>query len=179
MTNDRVLAAVNEILAEDPSLAPAADVVVQWVEAAGGLDEIALATVERLVWYELPYKWAGPLEEVAEIVGVAGDVLERVGKARYAELCRSPQTRVILDAYAASPDAGFEAFKKAFRASGIDPPDLDDFAWGDMMGMEEVEAARLTSRALEDAMDAGRLFGPVRMEDGGTRRHGGVARRRP
>ncbi len=157
MTQDPVLAAVDSIVAADPSLAPAADVVVQWVEAAGGLDEVGLATVERLVWYELPYKWLGAPEEVAEIVRVAGEVLERVGKARYAEVCRTPQTRAILDAYAASPDEGFDAFTKAFKASGIDPPDLDNFAWGDVMAMEEVEAARLTSRELEAAIVAGRF----------------------
>ena len=157
MISDRLLAAIDDIVAVDPSLGPAAEVIGQWVEAAGGLDEIALATVERLVWYELPYKWTGPPEEVAEIVRVAGLVLERVGETRYAEVCRSERTRVILDAYATSSDDGFAAFEKAFRASGIDPPDLDDFAWGEMMGMEEVEAARLTSWALEAAMLAGRF----------------------
>lgn len=157
MADDSVLAAVADVVAAEPSMAPAAEVVVQWVEAAGGLDEIGLATVERLVWYELPYKWMGPPEEVAEIVRVAGEVLERVGKARYAEVCRTPQTRAILDTYAASPADGFDAFETAFKASGIDPPDLEDFAWGEVMGMEEVEAARLTSRDLEAAMEAGRF----------------------
>ena len=161
MTDDPVLSAVDDVVAADPSLAHAAEVVMRWVEAAGGLHEIGLATVERLVWYELPYKWMGPPEEVAEIVRVAGEVMERVGESRYAEVCRSQQTRAILDAYAMSTTDGFEAFEKAFGASGIDPPDLDDFAWGDMMGMEEVEAARLTSRELEAAMAAGR-FAPGR-----------------
>ena len=157
MADDSVLAAVDDVVAQDSSLRPAAEVVVRWVDAAGGLDEIGLATVQRLIWYELPYKWEAPPEEIAEIVRVAGMVLKRVGEVRYAELCWSQQTWAILDAYAKSVDEGFKAFEKAFGASGVDPPDLDDFAWGDMMGMEEVDAARVTSRELEAAMVAGRF----------------------
>jgi hypothetical protein len=42
-------------------------------------------------------------------------------------------------------------------SSGIQPPPLDDFAWGEVMGVEETRALAAVERALEDAIAAGEL----------------------
>jgi hypothetical protein len=72
-------------------------------------------------------------------------------------VCRSPLTSSIHEAYAESTQAGMAAFTKAYRESGIDPPDLEDFAWGDVMGSDEAVARHDAERALEHAIASGRF----------------------
>jgi hypothetical protein len=50
-----------------------------------------------------------------------------------------------------------KAFRKAYQRSGVDPPDLDDFVWGDIMGIEEAVAQGTAEGALEEAMTQGTL----------------------
>jgi hypothetical protein len=76
---------------------------------------------------------------------------------RYAAVCRSSETAAIHQAYGRSPREGFKAFREAYRRSGVDPPDLGDFVWGEVMGVEEASARATAERALEEAMTRGRL----------------------
>jgi hypothetical protein len=46
---------------------------------------------------------------------------------------------------------------EAREASGIDPPDLADFAWGQVMGAEEAQAHATVEDALERAIAGGEL----------------------
>jgi hypothetical protein len=70
----------------------------------------------------------------------------------------STQTLDILAAHQRGYDEGLRAFQKAFEASGINPPDLDDFAWGDMMSSEENSAYLAAEHALEQAIDDDRMI---------------------
>jgi hypothetical protein len=76
---------------------------------------------------------------------------------RYAEVCSSEETAAILDAYEESIDRGKQMFRRACRRSGIDPPDLDDFEWSAVMGMEEATALGNAERDLERATADGRI----------------------
>ena len=52
---------------------------------------------------------------------------------------------------------GFKAMRKAMEGSGIEPPDLDDFAWGEMMGVDEALARTAIEDTLETAIAEGDL----------------------
>lgn len=150
----RVLA---EMAAADLDRGRDAEAVAGWLTAGEGVEVIDLATVQRFAWYELPLKWFGPRERQRRVLAAAAELFDRLKLPRYAAVCRSPETAEILDAYAASPEGGFKAFRKAYARSGVDPPDLDDFVWGDVMGVEEAVAHATAERALEEAMTRGTL----------------------
>ena len=72
-------------------------------------------------------------------------------------ISRSGTTAGILDAYQESTARGKAAFRKAFQASGIDPSDLPDFAWGSVMGLQEARALAAAAGFLELAIAVGDL----------------------
>jgi hypothetical protein len=94
------------------------------------------------------------LEEVRE--GLAW-LLARLGQDRYALMCRSAITEAVHAAYLRSERDGLQACKRAIDGSGIEPPDLDDFSWGELMGFEEARARDRVSDALEAAVASGEL----------------------
>lgn len=63
----------------------------------------------------------------------------------------------MLDAYGRSDAEGKKAFLKADAASGIRPPDIDELAWGSVMGVEESTALSSTAELLELAVAGGEL----------------------
>jgi hypothetical protein len=79
-------------------------------------------------------KWLTDTDHHRRVVDALSEALDLLGFARYAALCRSPTTAAVLDAYERSEDEGIRAFHKADVASGIRPPDLDELAWGSVMG---------------------------------------------
>jgi len=135
--------------AADQDRADLARSTFEWMTGGEGLDRVDLAHVMEFAWYALPLKWRVPLDEHIAVVDAAGELFERLGLDRYAEVFRSSETRAILDTYQRSEQEGFEAFRAAYERSGIDPPDLDDFAWGGVMGLEEATSREAASRALE------------------------------
>lgn len=151
---ERVL---RELAAVDRRRSGIAHAVVEWLAGGEGLDQIDLAGIQRFAWYELPSKWMAPADGHAAVLEVAGELFERLGLERYAAVFRSAETVEILDAYGRSEQAGFKAFQAAYQRSGIDPPDLDDFGWGEIMGWEEASARHEAERALEEAIVAGDL----------------------
>ncbi len=76
----------------------------------------------------------------------------------YAELCRSETTEGVLAAWGRSPSAGYAALQRALGTSGVEAPDIDDFRWGDYMGIEEARLRLEASVVLEKAIDAGHLI---------------------
>jgi hypothetical protein len=72
-------------------------------------------------------------------------------------VCRDERTAAVHAAFERSDAEGFKAMRKAREASGIEPPDLDDFVWGQTMGMEEACAHATVENALEAAIEAGDL----------------------
>ena len=79
-------------------------------------------------------------------------MLARLGLERYAFICRSAITEVVNAAYLQSEQVGFRAFRRAMDGSGIEPPDLEDFSWGGLMGIEEASARDRVAGALEAAV---------------------------
>lgn len=144
--------ALAELAAVDPDLARTAESVAEWLTAGEGVEVIDLAGVQRFTWYELPVKWSGPPDLHERALDAAAQLFDRLGLPAYAAVCRSDKTAEIIEAYARSRAQGLRAFRQAYRRSGIDPPDLNDFAWGGVMGMEEAAARATAERALEQAM---------------------------
>jgi hypothetical protein len=58
-------------------------------------------------------------------------------------------------AYRRSETEGRRALRRAVERSGIDPPDIDDFAWGSVMGTDEASARSTVAMALEQAITTG------------------------
>lgn len=157
MEDDRLRRALAALAAADHERASLAESVADWLTGGEGVDVIDLGRVLRFAWYELPVKWAGPPDLHRGALHAAAELFDHLGMRRYADVCRSPTTAAVHDAYATSRQAGVKAFQEAYRQSGIDPADLADFTWGDVMGVEEAAAHATAERALEEAMAAGRL----------------------
>lgn len=157
MENARVESVLKAMAAEDRQRADHARSVIEWLTGGEGIAGVDLAGVLRFAWYEMPVKWAGPLDMRTAVLEAAGELFKRLRLERYAYVFLSHETRAILEAYERSDSEGFEAFQAGYARSGVDPPDLDDFAWGDVMGWEEISARRATERALEEAIVAGDL----------------------
>ena len=157
MQHDPLQRALAEMEAVDPDLARTAESVVEWLTAGEGVEVIDLAGVLRFAWYELPVKWSGPPDLSGRVLAAAAELFDRLDLTRYAAVCRSTETARIQRAYARARREGFEAFHAAYQRSGVDPPHLDDFVWGEVMGSEEVAARATTEQALEEAMTQGRL----------------------
>jgi hypothetical protein len=151
---ERALAALRR---GDPAAADHAEAVYGWVAGDEGIESISLSRVQRFAWYDLPVKWRGTEGEILEILDAGALLFDALNLAMYATVFRSVQTADILDAHARSHDEGLRAFQKAFDASGIEPADLDDFVWGDMMAREEAMAHTASEKALEMALTDGRL----------------------
>jgi hypothetical protein len=151
---ERVLA---EMAAVDPDRASMAESIIESLTAGEGMERIDLASVQRFAWYELPLKWTAPDDLRQHILDVSCDLFDGLDMPRYADVFRSPATAKIYAAYRESSKDGFKAFRKAHQASGVDPPDLEDFEWGDMMGIEEAVALGNAERALEEAIVTGRM----------------------
>jgi hypothetical protein len=141
----------------DPVRAELAKAWFDWLTAGAGVESIDLGRVQRFAWYELPARSAEPAGMRESALDAVAETFDRLGLDRYADLCRSPLTAEIHRAHAKSPHDGLRAFQDAYQRSGIDAPDLDDFAWGELFGPEEAGAFKVVERALEEAVTTGRL----------------------
>ncbi|MEX2621179.1 MAG: hypothetical protein WD250_13280, partial [Egibacteraceae bacterium] len=113
--------------------------------------------MQEELWYRLPRERLRDVEDCLADARALGALLARLGRPRYAAICTSEETAGIIRAYEADERAGRRAFRKAMQRSGVEPPDLEDFAWGSPMGMDEALARQSCAVALETAIDAGRL----------------------
>jgi hypothetical protein len=152
MEDDSLQRALAEMEAVDPERARTAESLAEWLTAGEGVGVLDLARVLRFAWYALPVKWIGPPELHRKALDAAAELFDRLDLPRYAAVCRSAETATIHQAYTRSHGEGLKAFREAYRRSGVDPPDVDDFAWGDVMGVEEAAARAMAERALEEAM---------------------------
>lgn len=153
----RVLA---ELRREHPRLGEQATAAVDWLSADGPF-ELSQSRLQQFLWYELPQKWIVPPREQARLLKEVRDglawVLARLGRERYAFICRSAITESVHTAYLRSARDGLQACKRAIAGSGIDPPDLDAFRWGGLMGLEEADARDRVADTLEAAVAGGEL----------------------
>jgi hypothetical protein len=157
MEDDRLEAALADMRRDDPDAAEHAEGVWGWVAGEDGVDAITLSRVQRFAWYDLSVKWMVDDRERMDVLASGAALFDALGLDRYATLFRSSQTADIVAAHGRSHNEGLKAFQKAFEASGISPPDLDDFAWGNMMAPEENSAHMAVCWQLEQAMNDGRM----------------------
>jgi len=134
-----------------------AGVALEWLVGSNGLDRLHQAGLQQFLWYELPFKWLGPLSGRRELVDALARFLDLAGLARYAALCRCAVTTELLELWADDAVAGFDSFQSAHTGSGVVPPDLDNLKWGELMGETELDAFWSTAQILELAVGAGVL----------------------
>jgi len=142
----------------DPQSADDARAVYDWTAGEEGIEAISLSRVQRFAWYDLSVKWMISNEERKAVLAAGATMFEALGLNSYASVLRSSQTSEALAAHDRGHDEGLEWFQKAFAASGIHPPDLEDFTWGDLMASEENSAHVAVETALEQAMSEGRII---------------------
>ena len=139
--DDQAIGTALALLAvEDAEAANEAQAALEWITADEGLELLTQHRVQGFCWYELPVKWMTSQDGHARVVAALALAFDLLHMPRYAAICRSGQTREILAAYQAGMQAGMAAYRRAVAASGITPPDLPDFAWGQAMGIEEARA---------------------------------------
>ncbi len=157
MTDREVERVLAEMAATDERRGRDARAIFEWLTAGEGIGMIDLASVQQFVWYSLPVKWMAAPEAHVEVADAGRELFTRLGFDSYAAVFASSETAEILDAYARSDREGLAAFRRAWERSGIDAPDLEDFAWGDVMGWEEASARSAVERALEAGLVSGEL----------------------
>ena len=153
MTAEHVDAVIAAVERHDPVLAKWMRAVADGLTAGEGEELISQASLQRFLWYEVPKKL--PHETWHPVVEAAGVLLSLLGLDRYAAIARSPTTASILEAWERAPAQGFARFRAARSSSGVEPPDTELLAWGDVMGMEEASASHSVEQALERAITAG------------------------
>ena len=143
----------------DGSSADLARAAIGWILPDGvALTQIGQVALQEFLWYELPLKWLVEVSELHKIAWALAKLFTAAGLERYAALCRSPQTHLLLDAWQDEDhEIARKAMKSAIRSSGVDPPDTPLMGWGSVLGVAEQSASRRVSQALEQAIDAGEL----------------------
>lgn len=142
---------------EDAEAADDAQAALEWLTGDQGLELVTQHCVQTFCWYELPAKWPPGLDGHVRATEALARVFDLLRMPRYAAICRSGQTREILAAYQDSLQSGMASYRRAIAASGIAPPDLPDFVWGQAMGSEEASAWLSASEILELAVASGDL----------------------
>jgi hypothetical protein len=155
VTADHVDAVIAAIDRHDSQLAIWMRTVADGLSAGEGEEIISQAGLQVFLWYELPRKH--PAATWRPVTEAAGVLLSLLGLDRYAGLARSPTTTAVLDAWERAPATGFARFRTARSASGVEPPDTDLLAWGEVFGQEESVARQAVEQALERAITAGDL----------------------
>jgi hypothetical protein len=113
--------------------------------------------VQLFVWYTLPRKFLTTLEHKREAADALARVLERFGDraASYADVCRARETNELLCAWEDEDSAAWQRFRELLEGSGLEPPDTDLLAWGQVMGYEEACAREQVATVLEQAVEGG------------------------
>lgn len=141
----------------DPRSADDARAVYDWIVGESDIAEIGLSRILRFAWFDLSVKWMGTDRERRDVLDAGATLFEALGLDSYASVLRSSQTAEILAAHSRGYDEGLASFLKAFTASGMRPPDLEDFEWGELMAVEESSAHSAVEAALEQALSEGLL----------------------
>ncbi len=148
---------IAKLEADDREMANDARAALDWITGGEDLELLTQERLQHFVWYGLPMKWLTDTDHRRRVVEALAQLLDLLDLRRYAAICRSDMTAKILDAYERSDAEGKKAMRAAVAASGIHPPHLDDFAWGDVMGWEESQARSSTADILELAVAGGEI----------------------
>ena len=150
--------AIGRIEERDAGLAREASHVFESLTWGRGPQVLRQAGLQDWLWYVLATKYlTDEVGYMARLAEVAAVLCEELGLHRYAAICRSDTTRGVHAGFDESDAMGRAAMRKAKDASGIEPPDLDDFEWGEVMGDAESTARSVVEDALEAAIVSGRL----------------------
>ncbi|MBM7770454.1 hypothetical protein JOD54_000658 [Actinokineospora baliensis] len=117
--------------------------------------------VQQMVWGTLPQAHRSPgghgaFEDLHETCDSFAELLELLGHADYAGLCRGATTHAILDA-AEDEESYRRLVAAAWRASGVWPPDTPLMTWSEQGGPIETALHAAAGRLLEEAVEAGTL----------------------
>jgi hypothetical protein len=156
-TAPEIAAALEKLAQDDPSAAREAEPALRWLAGAVGLPALTQERLQSFLWYQLPVKWITGLDDKLHIAASLARVLDLLQLPRYAAICRSETTRAIIEAYETNLEHGKAATRKAFAASGVEPPDLPDFEWGPIRGVQEMWAWSSVAEFLEVAVASGEL----------------------
>jgi len=153
-----VEAAIDRIARRDVDAGREAREVFDSLTWGEGPGVIRLAGLQEWLWYVVPTKYlTDEVGYMARFAATAADLFDELGLHAYAAVCRSDVTAGVHAAFDRSDSAGRTALRKAMQGSGIEPPDLDDFAWSPVMGVAESMARSAVQDALETAIAAGEL----------------------
>ena len=153
LTEADVDAAIGRLARRDEDLSSEAQHVFDTLTWGAGPDQISQSVVQDWLWYRVPTKYlTDEPGYMTRLAAAAADLFDELGLDAYAAVCRSPTTQGVHTAFDRSDADGFAAMRKAMDASGVKPPDLDDFAWGQVMGSEEAMARSAVEGALERAI---------------------------
>jgi hypothetical protein len=144
----------------DRDCAAAARAALEWLgwEGQGPL-LVRRYEVQLFAWYTLPRKFLATLQDKREAAEAFARTLERIGggAASYGEVCRRADTDALLCAWENDDPAARGRLRELLEESGIEPPDTELLAWGQVMGLEEARAHDQVAVALEEAIEDGRL----------------------
>ena len=156
LSQDDVVEALARLAARDGDLARSADDafgMLTWGEGPGVLRQ---AGVQNWLWYVVPTKvLTDEAGYMGRLAGAAAALFDELGLHGYATVCRSSTTAEVHAAFGRGDADGRRALRRALEQSGVEPPDLADFAWSSIMGDEEASALSAVEDALERAITAG------------------------
>ncbi|MGH7687148.1 MAG: hypothetical protein ACREN2_10080 [Candidatus Dormibacteria bacterium] len=130
-----------------------------WLTASGDAPEVSLHELEYFLWYQLPAKFLTSHEHHRAVALALADLLDALGHADAASLCRGFTTMQVLAEWESDPDRGHRAFIKALDESGVHPPNTDVLEWGAVMLLTEARVLEMAANELEDAISHG-VFTP-------------------
>jgi hypothetical protein len=153
----RIARALATLAADDPDAAQHAEAALDWLTAGEGLAGLSQLFLQDFLFYRLPTRWMVGVAEHLEVADALGRLLALLGYERYAAICHAPDTRELLATWAVDERRARRWARKAQRDSGVEPPDIDELTWGQMMGLTEATAQATVADALEAAIDTGEL----------------------
>jgi hypothetical protein len=146
------------LAALEPATADEARAAMDWMLPDGGdWPDVTQLGLQDFLWYGLPMKWLTEEAHHHEVGWALGDLFESVGLHRYAALCRSEDTHRLIARWEPDREGARRQLRRLMERSGVDPLDTDLLTWGEIQGVEENAASRTVSRALEAAVEDGRL----------------------
>jgi hypothetical protein len=107
------------------------------------------------LWYELPTKHVAPLETRRAVAAALAALPEQVGAGDYADLCRAHDVDEMFVLWEHDDPNAPRRLRELLDASGLEPPDTEQLAWGPVMGLVEADAHDRATEALELALEAG------------------------
>ncbi|MBB4929859.1 hypothetical protein F4561_000679 [Lipingzhangella halophila] len=149
---EAIASALAQLARLDVKAAQVAENALTTLTAGGGLESLSQYRVQEFCWYVLPVRFTADSGDRDFAARSLGHVFTLLNLERYADLCTSHATERVLHAYSISHETGLCAYRRAMRASGVEPPDLTELTWGTALGTAEIDAYQATSAALELAI---------------------------